>query len=339
MGSHQPLVSAPGKRALMRIAVVSEMAVKRVATRPLVLEAVRKALVSLACGDGVLFPVTQGGDKDRRWSFGLKSGHSPAVGALGFKYGSYFPENRSRGIPSHSSTTVLLDAESGLPRAMVNAIYLNGLRTAAADAAAVDALARPNASVLGVIGAGSQAEFEVRALAGVRPLHQVKLWSRDPAAAERLRSKLTDLGVEVVVAERAQAVAGSDILVTATAAREPLVFASEVEPGTHISAMGADQPGKQELDPVLVASGRLYADCPGQSVEIGEFQHAARSGRIASSQIAPIGVAIADPRRGRASHDEVTIFDSSGVALQDLFVAEAVLRAATRAELVLTIDF
>lgn len=320
-----------------QIDIVSEAAVRQIATRALVLDAVRQAFIDLARGEGAVFPVALGKDPGGAWSFGVKGGHAPALPALGFKYGSYFPANRARGLPSHGSTTVLVDPETGLTKAIVNAGWLNGLRTAAADAAAVQVLARPDAEVLGVIGAGAQAQYEVRAIADVRPLRLVKVWNRDPDGARRMCEALADLGVEVTAVGREAAVAGSDIVVTATPSRAPLVMAGEVAPGTHISAMGADQPGKQELDPAVVAKARLFADLPEQSITFGELQHAVREGLVEPGSIRPIGEALASPPT--RTREEITVFDSSGVALQDLYVAEAVLAAARAASLVETIDF
>lgn len=323
----------------MQLTIVSEDAVRRVATRPLVLEAVRAALVSAAHGDGTVLPVVLGVDPAGGGSFGIKAGYASAPPTMGFKYGSYFPCNRERGLPSHGSTTMLVDPETGIPKAVVNAGYLNGLRTAAADAAAVDVLADPTAQTLGVIGAGAQAQFEVRAIAEVRPLRAVRIWNRDPLAAERLRSSLADLPVEVSVTGRAEAITSADIIVTATASREPLVMAGEVKPGAHISAMGADQTGKQELDPALVAGCGLFADLREQSLRIGEFQHAVREGFVRAGEIRLIGDAIADPKSYVRSDDRITIFDSSGIALQDLYVAQAVLTAAEQQGLVHAVDF
>jgi ornithine cyclodeaminase len=323
----------------MKIELVSEAAVRRVARRPMVLAAVKQALIALSSGDGRLFPVTFGHGPDRAWSVGLKSGHVGGAGALGFKYGSYFPANRARAIPAHSSTTVLIDPETGYPQALVNATYLNGLRTAAANAAAVEALARPDARVLGVIGGGHQAAFEVRAVADVRKLELVKVWNRTPEGAEHLRLELADLGVEVRTAERAETVRGSDLIITVTAAREPLVMDGEVAAGAHISAMGADQSGKQELDPALVVRSRLFADHPEQSVALGELQHAARTGAVSVETITPLGAVLSGQAAGRSSAEEITIFDSSGVALQDLMVAQAVLQAARQEGLTQQVEF
>ena len=302
------------------------MAVRQVATRDLAYGAVRKALEAVAVNDGEIFPITQG--RSAGWAFGIKAAYVESARQLGFKFGGYWPGNRNRGIPSHSSMTVLIDATTGLPSALINATYLNGLRTAAADAVAVDALARKDASVLGVLGAGHQAEFEVRAVADVRQLRLVKLWNRSTAGAERLAESLKDLSAEIAVSSREDTINNSDILVTITASNAPLLHSSEVGTGVHISAMGADQPGKQELDPDLVARSRLFADLPPQSASIGEFQHAIRAGQVDQAHVIPLGAVLNGTASGRSNDDEITIFDSSGIAFQDVMVAHAVLNAA-----------
>jgi ornithine cyclodeaminase/alanine dehydrogenase-like protein (mu-crystallin family) len=313
------------------LTIVPEDAVRKVATREIVFAAVRKALIAVATSDGQVFPVTQGRGAD--WAFGVKAGQIESCGILGFKFGGYWPGNRARGLPSHNSMTVLIDRGTGFPRALVGATYLNGLRTAAADAVAVEALARPDAAVLGVLGAGHQAEFEIRAVADVRKLRLVKLWNRTPAAAQALLAKLADLEAEVVVAARDEAVRGSDIVVTISAADEPLVQAGEVDAGTHISAMGADQAGKQELATKILIGAKLFADWPDQSVVIGEYQHAAREGLVSHDAIIPLGRVLTGAAPGRQDADDITVFDSSGVAFQDLFAADAVLERASEAGL------
>jgi ornithine cyclodeaminase len=299
-------------------------------------DAIREALIAVASNDGILFPVTQG--QTSAWSMGVKGGYVASAEALGFKFGGYWPGNREHGLASHSSTTVLIDPATGYPEALVNASFLNCLRTAAADAVAVDALARKDAASLCVLGAGHQSEFEIRAIADVRDLRLVKLWNRSPHAAGQLRAALCDLDMEIMVAEREEAIAGADIVVTVSASREPLVRVEEIAPGTHLSAMGADQPGKQELAADLVAQGKLFTDRIDQSISIGEFQHAVQAGLIAASDITPLGLVLSGAAPGRTDPSQITIFDSSGVAYQDLLAARAVLEAAGRAGLLTEID-
>jgi ornithine cyclodeaminase len=128
-------------------------------------------------------------------------------------------------------------------------------------------------------------------------------------------------------------------VITATAAREALVMSDEVAPGTHISAMGADGVGKQELDPALVARARLFADYPEQSVRLGEFQHAVGAGLVGPDAIVALGQVLAGKAQGRTSAEEITVFDSSGISLQDLLVAQAIVAAATAEGLAQQVEF
>jgi ornithine cyclodeaminase len=321
----------------MFIDIVSERAVKQVASEGLALRAVQEAFVSGHRKEGFLYPVVAGSDPKGSWRIGLKSGYAATAGALGFKYGSYFPGNLARGVPNHGSTTVLVDVETGLPTAFINANYLNGLRTAAADAAAASALARVDATTVGVVGSGYQAEFDIRALVQVRPITRIKIWSRTRSNAENLKSQLADLDLDVQVLDYVETVRASDIIVTATTSREPLVWAKDVSEGTHISAMGADHPGKQELETALLYRGRLFADDPEQSLRIGEFQRLA--GLADAPAVSHLGAVIAGDMKGRSADDDITIFDSSGIALQDLIVAQAVLKEAKSRGLTERIEF
>jgi len=324
----------------MKLTVLSEAVVREVLTLDLAFEAVSSALESVAAGRTDIMPVVHADGDAPGAGFGVKTATDLPAGLLGLKVGSYFPGNHARGIPNHGSTTLLLDAETGLPRALVSAGYLNGFRTAAANAVAVDRLARADASTLGVLGAGHQAAFEVRAVAHRRSLSTVKVWSRSLDSARALCRDLADLGCTLTaVATPEEAVRGSDIVTTVTPAREALVPADSVAPGTHLSAMGADAVGKQELDPSLMDGALLFADLPAQSARIGEFQHAIARGVLSEDQIIPIGEVLIGRHPGRRTDQEVTVFDSSGVAPQDLHVAAAVLREAAARGLTSDIEF
>ena len=227
-----------------------------------------------------------------------------------------------------------------MPKALVSAGYLNGLRTAAANAVAVSRLARPESSVLGVIGAGHQAEFEVRAVADQRHLEEIKIWSRSNASANALCDRLSDLPARVHRTDRERAVVGSDLVTTVTPAQEPLVAAAWVAAGTHISAMGADTQGKQELDRQVARDASCFADYPQQAVRIGELQHAFGGDQHRDvSAITAIGDVLLGRHPGRRTTAEVTVFDSSGIAIQDLYVADAVLQHALQQGAAVEQDF
>jgi ornithine cyclodeaminase len=318
--------------------IVPDRIVRSVASRQMAFEAVRDAFVSAAQGKGVNFPVVIGHGMLRQNEFACKSGTALDRPISGVKIGSYWPDNHLKGRPNHDTTTLLIDSDNGNIWAAVSAGYLNGLRTAAADAVAASVLARPEAAVVGMLGAGHQAEFEVRAVADVRSIESVLVWSRQGDRARRLADKLSDLGAILSTADRETVCRSADILITATPSREPLFTNSDwIRPGTHISAMGADTPGKQELPVDLVKNGRLFADLPVQSRRIGEFQHIASVEPDAT--IAAIGDVITGEDLGRVSPEDITIFDSSGIALQDLFVAERVVCAALSANAVVDVEF
>ncbi|MFB8275081.1 ornithine cyclodeaminase family protein [Nocardia colli] len=279
----------------------------------LALQAAREAFV--ASMTGTAFPVVIGYSSANR--FTLKSGSAGEL--VGVKVGSYWPGNVE--IPRHNSTIVLLSPETGRLAAVVEAGTANAYRTAAADALAVDTLARPDARTLTVIGTGNQALYEVRAVTRVRPIDKVFIVGRRPDAVRESSRAVTDYtGLPAEPAQAQAAVTAADIVVTATTSRGPLFDAAWITAGTHISAMGADGPGKQELPPELYDRARLFCDLPDQSRSIGEFQHAG------PAELTALGAVLTGAAEGRRSPDDITVFDSSGFALQDLTLAAALLR-------------
>lgn len=199
---------------------------------------------------------------------------------------------------------------------------MNACRTAAADAVAAAVLARLESSTLDIFGAGHQALFECLALSRVLPIRDVLIVARDPVKPKQLENQLKEHGLNAAVYASAQeSCMQADMVVTATSVRAPLFEAAWIRPGTHIACMGADSKGKQEVPPLLYPLARLFCDLPAQSRTIGEFQHVA-----SSIEVIAIGDVLAGRQSGRQSKDDITIFDSSGIALQDLFVAEHLVR-------------
>jgi ornithine cyclodeaminase len=323
-----------------RLAVIGESAVRRIVTRQLAFDAVRDAFESVAAGDSQVFDVVIGTGLRSGEIFGIKSGTDRRNQLVGFKCGSYWAGNAEKDLPAHGSTVVLLDPETGFPQVLINASLLNGYRTAAADAIAVSVLARPDASVLGVIGAGHQAEHEIRAVAAVRDLRLIKVFTRSQSRARWLAGELKDIAIDIRFTSAEEAVRGSDIVVTVTPSRVPLVEDKWIAAGTHVSAMGADAMGKNELETGVLKRARLFAEYPPQSIRIGEFQHAHREGLIGSEDaVCALGLVTLGKSAGRVSDSDITVFDSSGMAIQDLAVAAAVLDGARREGLIEYIEF
>lgn len=310
------------------IAVVTESMARELVTLRDAIEVIEAAFASLDAGDSRLFDpvIGQAGRPGTR--FGAKAAYDGLGRGPGLKVGSYWADNPARGLPAHGSTTFLLDDETGRPCALVSASHLTSLRTAASNAMAVRRLARLDSRILTVVGTGHQAYWEALAVAEVRHLERVLVCGRNVVAADALARRLREAGLAAEASPLSSAVAQADIIVTATAARAPLFAADQVRPGTHVSAMGADGPGKQELDPALACTASLWADLPSQSVVMGEFQYLSNA-----QDVRPIGGLVNGRLTGRLNDADVTIYDSSGVGLQDIVIAGLAIDKAREAGL------
>jgi ornithine cyclodeaminase len=287
--------------------------------------AVREALIAAAADDdATVFPAVLAHGSSAFNRFSIKSGATSDL--AGFKVGSYWPGNSEAGLPRHNSTVFLVDQSVGRVEWVIEAGAVNAYRTAAADAVAADALARAEASVLAIFGTGHQALYECRAIARVRPIREVLVVARDPARGEAFAAELHSATIDVRTVDAREACERADIIVTATAARAPLFDAGWVTPGTHVASMGSDAGGKQELPPALFENATLFCDLPSQSVVIGDLQHFAGN----RSRIVAIGDVLAGRHPGRTKDGEITIFDSSGIALQDLYIARHLIAAFER---------
>ena len=264
--------------------------------------------------------------------------HIKAAGLVGersyfaAKTNANFPDNPRRfGLPTIQGTVVLADASTGEPLAVMDSASVTALRTGAATAVAAKFLARRDARTATIVGCGVQGEIQLAAIAAVLPLQRAWVLDTDHARAESLALRAaSSLGFRVEVGKDLRAaLRGSDVCVTCTPARRAFLGAADVAPGTFIAAVGADNQGKQELEPALVASATLVVDLLEQCAEIGELQHALAAGLLTREQVhAELADVVTGRRPGRTSRDEITIFDSSGTALQDVAAAVAVYENA-----------
>lgn len=283
-------------------------------------DAAREALVAVV-EDAVIFPavIAHGSVPTNRFSI-----KSAATGEFaGLKVGSFWPGNDARGLPRHNSLILLFDQDVGRIEWAIEAGVVNAYRTAAADAVAASALAREDASVLAIFGTGNQAFYECRALARVRPFRQVLVVARDPAKGDAFAAALQDEGFEAACTEAREACAQADMVVTTTPSRQPLFDADWIRPGTHVASMGSDAAGKQELPPALFDRASLFCDLPSQAVVMGDLQHFGGD----RSRIVAIGDVLRGNVQGRTSPEQITVFDSSGIALQDLTIARHLIAA------------
>ena len=291
--------------------------------------AVEATFAAMARGEAYNFPVVREALGEGR-QYGFKSGLDRSGHMLGVKAGGYFPGNAAKGIINHQSTVFLFDPDTGQPTAMVGGGLLTALRTAAASAISIDRLARKDARVLGMVGAGHQAGFQLRAAARVRAFRKVIAWNLHPDMLPKLGAIAAELGLpfEAVPLER---MVEADVIVTITSSPAASLMAAHVSPGTHLACMGTDTKGKQEVEAGLVAGASVFADEVAQSVSIGEAQHAVADGSLDATAITPLGEVLVGRHPGRRSAEEITLFDGTGVGLQDLAVAAmAVQRAVER---------
>lgn len=317
---------------------VSEQVASQVVTMAQAISCIEKVFYDYGQNRAQVFPVALGRGPQANSFFSMKAGLLEDQGAVGLKVGSYWPDNRNQDLPAHSSSTLLLDPHTGYAQALVGASHLTCLRTAAADAVAVAKLSRQDSSTLAIVGAGHQAWFELLAVREVRPITKVLIVNRSHQGAQAMAQRITqELSLKAQAATAQEALPQADIIVTITAARATLVAQDLVRPGTHISAMGADAPGKQELDPKLVASASLFADVLQQSISVGEYEQAFNSGLISKEQITSLGAVLAGSP-GRQTDEEITIFDSSGMALQDIAICSLALEKALDLGLAKTLD-
>lgn len=243
-----------------------------------------------------------------------------------------FPHNPPRfGLPTIQGTVVLADATNGTPLAVMDSGSITMLRTAAATAVAGKYLARSDSHTATVVGCGVQGEIQLAAIKTVLPLQRALMIDTDHARAEDAAARATTrLGLRAEAAKDLRAaLRESDVCVTCTPSRRAYVMAGDIRAGTFIGAVGADSEGKQELDPTLVAGATLVVDVIDQCAEIGELQHALAAGLMTRDQVhAELGDLVVGRRPGRTHPDEITIFDSTGTALQDVAAAIAVYEKA-----------
>ena len=310
------------------ILVVSEADCQRLVDRKTAFEAVEAVFGAMARGDAYNFPVIREAIGYADALYGFKSGFDRAGLALGVKSGGFWPGNADKGLTNHQSTVFLFDPDTGQLKALVGGNYLTAVRTAASSSVSISHLARKDAKVLGMIGAGHQAQFQLRAAAEQRDFEKVVAWNPHPEMLPKLAAVAEEIGLPFEAVSAEQVGAKADAIITITSAFEPLLMAGWIKPGTHIACMGTDTKGKQEVDAALVAKATVFTDEIAQSISIGEAQHAIGAGSLAEADITPIGDVINGAHPGRTSDDEITLFDGTGVGLQDLAVADVAAKAA-----------
>jgi ornithine cyclodeaminase len=312
----------------MPFTIVPEKVVPELIAEDDALKAVEAVFAAMARGDATNFPVIREAIGHADALYGFKSGFDRAGLVMGLKSGGYWPGNAQKGLGNHQSTVFLFDPDTGQATAMVGGNYLTAIRTAAASAVSIKHLARPDAKVLGMVGAGHQSAFQMRAAVRQRGFERVIGWNFHPEMLSRLEDTARELGLPFEAVDLDRLGAEADVIITITSSFEPILKRAQVRPGTHLACMGTDTKVKQEVEAELVAAATAFTDEVAQAVTIGECQHAVAQGLVEQGAIHQIGAVINGDHPGRTGADEITLFDGTGVGLQDLAVAARIVGLA-----------
>jgi ornithine cyclodeaminase/alanine dehydrogenase-like protein (mu-crystallin family) len=296
------------------------------------IDAMAEALGALARGGAVLPLRTMLWQPDRAGLLGLMPGWLGAPAALGIKVVTVFPGNHGSDLDAHQGAVLLFDTARGSLRAVIDASAVTQIRTAAVSGLATRLLARPDAGDLAIIGSGVQAAAHLDAMRAVRPLRRVRVWSRTPGRAQQFATRhgsRTGLAIEAADTARA-AVAGADLVCTTTSARTPVLEGAWLAAGAHVNAVGACFRDTRELDAEAVRRARLIVDRRESALaEAGDFLLARAEGAVTDDHIAgELGEVVIGQVAGRRSADEITLFESLGLAVEDLAAASVVVRHA-----------
>lgn len=326
----------------MKILIINGAEVLRLLPMGECIEVMADALSALARGEAVvpLRPVMR--LPENIGALGMMPSWLGNIGAIGVKVISVFPGNHGTGFDSHQGAVLVFDTIHGQLLAVVDASSITAIRTAAVSGVATQLLARPEAQTLAILGSGVQARSHLAAMTCARPISGVRIWSRDARRARSFadrESERLQIGVEPVETVEA-AVDGADIICTTTASPEPILRGEWISAGTHINAVGSSVPFTRELDSTAVANSRLYVDRRESTLnEAGDFLLAKKEGAVDDSHIVgEIGDILVGRIEGRGTPDEITLFKSLGLGVEDLAAANHVYGKAVELGLGVSVE-
>lgn len=339
----------------MRLVVLNRQEVKASLDMREVLRAVERAYRMKAAGETGVWPLVSHEFEYQNAVMDIRSGFVGGdVGLHGLKMLNNFPHNAAKGLPAFNGMLMLFDSATGIPLGVMDASHITCMRTGAAGALGAKALARPESRALTVLGAGRQSAFQIAATLLEMPGIE-RVYVADPLdfsnarrAAEALPERLeAEFGIRergyvnfAAADDLAKAVGHSDVVITVTPAREPVIRREWVRPGTHFSCIGADMEGKEEIDPEIFRSARVFADDLDQCVRVGEMELPVKRGILSKQDVAgELGQLLAGAVPGRTDAAQTTIFDATGLALLDLVTAKLAVEGAERKGLGLYAEF
>jgi ornithine cyclodeaminase/alanine dehydrogenase len=339
---------------MFKVRVLNHEIIEEILDMKQVIEAIEKVYTLKAQEKAEVFPMVFHEFERGVADMDIKSGHLKDADIFGLKLVSWYGENPKQDLPALIGTTVVFDSLTGKPVGILNAEHVTGMRTGAAAAIGAKVFARKESENLLMVGTGHISSFAIAAtLIGMDNIKKVRIY--DPMDVElaknlvgRIHEKLEknflskyegtplyenikakfDVEFEVVE-DIAKATGLSDIVLTATPSRKPMIMKEWVKPGTHFSCIGADMSGKQEIDEHIFAVGRVFVDDLDQAIHVGETEIPVQSGVISKDDIiGEIGDVMIGAEKGRTSDEEITVYDSTGIALQDLLTSKLVLDIA-----------
>lgn len=294
----------------------------------LAIQLIEEGFVALSAGKVTMPPVGHLDIKDPPGECHIKYGHIHGDDFFAIKLATGFYQNAAQGLPSGSGMTIVFSARTGFPEVLLDdAGFLTDVRTAMAGCICAKHLAPSKISAIGIIGAGLQARLQLEYLKYATDCKDVLVWARRADQAESYREQMSAQGFDIRIAASPQDLcAQSNLIVTNTPATEPLLEADWIKPGTHITALGSDGAGKQELDAGIYAKTDLaVVDSVPQCVLLGESHYAIEAGIIAEAALVELGAIISDDAAGRQNDNQVTVADLTGVAVQDIQIAKSIL--------------
>lgn len=326
----------------MKMRILSTEDVMKVVEMKPVIESVEQVYMQKSGNEAAVWPTVFYEFEPGVSDMDIKSGYLKAAGLFGHKTVSLFTQNKEKGLPELIGSIMVFDAATGAPIGLLDGSYITGVRTGAAGAIGAKYLARKDSKTLFILGAGHQAAFQVAAMLTEFPQLK-KIYVSDPISHENAVSFVESLpqrlkdefgidapGVDVqAVNDLGKAIPESDIIITVTPSKKPLIKKEWVSPGTHFSCIGADMEGKEEIDPAIFAEAVVFVDDMFHCVEAGEVEIPLKKGVIEKKDIiGEIGGLILGDAKGRISDEQITIYDATGMALLDIAAAKAALELA-----------
>jgi len=310
--------------------ILSRKQIEKALSIPKILEEIEQGFIAYSRGEVVIPPVASLHFDHPQGDCHIKYGYAKSGKYYVVKIASGFYDNPKHGLPSNNGLMLLFDKQTGNPIcALLDEGYLTDIRTAAAGCMAAKYLAPKAVSCVGIVGAGAQAYYQLKFLSFATECRRAMIWGRDVEKAKRIarHHDLSEWTFEIAQ-NLEQLTAKCNLIVTTTTASQPVLFVDQVRPGTHITAVGADDIGKQELDEkIFMKADKVIVDSRSQCSAFGDVSHALKGGLIRLEKLVELGEVLTNPSLGRTSESQITVCDLTGIAIQDLQIAQSVYSA------------